>query len=106
MSLITQLAKTATRWGIAKKSSGGGLLKTGAGFLATRVATRSIPGAVVVGGAMLAKHLWDRKRAKAQGMPAEPTVDHDALAVKETAARNSGGETNHPAQIREIGRVN
>jgi len=31
---------------------------------ATRIATRSVPGAIVVGGAMLAKTLYDRKRAK------------------------------------------
>ncbi len=31
---------------------------------ATRIATRSVPGAIVVGGAMLAKTLYDRKRSK------------------------------------------
>jgi len=31
---------------------------------ATRIATRSVPGAIVVGGALLAKTLYDRKRAK------------------------------------------
>jgi len=31
---------------------------------ATRIATRSVPGAIVVGGAMLAKTLYDRKHAQ------------------------------------------
>ena len=31
---------------------------------ATRIATRSVPGAIVVGGALLAKTLYDRKRSK------------------------------------------
>ncbi|HEX4847526.1 MAG TPA: hypothetical protein VFV30_05245 [Novosphingobium sp.] len=35
-----------------------------AGAVAVRVATRSVPGAIVVGGAVIAKRLYDRKRAK------------------------------------------
>lgn len=42
-----------------KKSLLGGL----AGAVAVRVATRSVPGAIVVGGAMLAKRLYDRRHA-------------------------------------------
>lgn len=34
-----------------------------AGALAVRVATRSVPGAIVVGGALLAKRLYDRRHA-------------------------------------------
>jgi hypothetical protein len=33
------------------------------GMALVRVATRSVPGAIVVGGALLAKHLHDRKKA-------------------------------------------
>lgn len=40
-----------------KKSLLGGL----AGAAAVRVATRSVPGAIVVGGAMLAKRLYDKR---------------------------------------------
>jgi hypothetical protein len=47
------------------------LLSGIAGSMAVRVATRSVPGAIVVGGAMLAKRLYDRRhqqlRAKAAG---------------------------------------
>jgi hypothetical protein len=35
-----------------------------AGAVATRVALRSVPGAIVVGGAALAKTLYDRRKAR------------------------------------------
>ena len=34
-----------------------------AGAVITRLATRSVPGALIVGGGMLAKSLYDRRRA-------------------------------------------
>jgi hypothetical protein len=34
-----------------------------AGTIATRIATRSVPGAIVMGGALLAKRLYDRRHA-------------------------------------------
>jgi hypothetical protein len=43
----------------AKKTLLAGL----AGAAAVRVATRSVPGAIVVGGAMLAKRLYDKRHA-------------------------------------------
>ena len=46
-----------------KKTLLGGL----AGAAAVRVATRSVPGALVVGGAMLAKRLYDKRHAKDSG---------------------------------------
>ncbi|MBB3953597.1 hypothetical protein [Novosphingobium sediminicola] len=33
-----------------------------AGFALTKLATRSVPGAILVGGVLLAKHLHDRKQ--------------------------------------------
>ena len=39
------------------------LLGKAAGAVALRVATRSVPGAIVVGGAVLAKRLYDRRHA-------------------------------------------
>jgi hypothetical protein len=47
----------------AKKTLLGGL----AGAAAVRVATRSVPGAILVGGAMLAKRLYDKRHAKDAG---------------------------------------
>jgi len=43
-----------------KKSLLGGV----ASVVAMRVATRSVPGAIVVGGAVLAKKLYDRRHAQ------------------------------------------
>ena len=39
-----------------------GLLGAGLGIAATRIATRSMPGALLVGGAILAKTLYDRRK--------------------------------------------
>ena len=54
----------------------GGGLSRGIGariirFAALRVATRSVPGAIVVGGALVAKSLYDRRRARAAKKPAK-----------------------------------
>ena len=40
-----------------------------------RVATRSVPGAIVIGGGMLAKTLFDRRKARAKARNGEPTED-------------------------------
>jgi len=39
-----------------------GILGAGLGIAATRLATRSIPGALIVGGALLAKTLYDKRQ--------------------------------------------
>jgi hypothetical protein len=46
----------------ASKGSKGNLLSGIAGAAAVRIATRSVPGALAVGGALLAKTLYDRRR--------------------------------------------
>ena len=38
-------------------------------FAALRIATRSVPGAIAVGGALVAKSLYDRRRARAAKKP-------------------------------------
>lgn len=48
----------------AQPTKRAGLLGGLAGAAAVRIATRSVPGAIVVGGGLLAKTLYDRKRAK------------------------------------------
>jgi hypothetical protein len=54
----------------AKRSIGRAI----AGAAITRIATRSVPGALVVGGGLLAKSLYDRRRAR----KAAPGKDDDA----------------------------
>ena len=43
---------------------GNGLLGAGLGIIATRIATRSLPGALLVGGALVAKAVYDRRKAR------------------------------------------
>jgi hypothetical protein len=51
----------------------GSLLSGIAGAALVRIASRSVPGAIVVGGGLLAKTLYDRRRIKrAPKPPAEP----------------------------------
>ncbi len=46
---------------------GHGLLGAGLGIIATRIATRSLPGALLVGGALVAKAVYDRRKLKSEG---------------------------------------
>ncbi len=64
MSLLSELAKTGARYGVATRKSRGGLTSTVVGLVATRIATRSVPGALLVGGAMLGKYLWDKRKER------------------------------------------
>jgi hypothetical protein len=47
---------------VVGRRRGHGLLGAGLGIAATRIASRSIPGALLVGGALLAKTVYDRRR--------------------------------------------
>ncbi len=66
MSLFRTMGKAAIAKGIKERSAGKGIVGFGLGLLATRIATRSVPGALLVGGAHLAKKLYDKKRAEAE----------------------------------------
>jgi hypothetical protein len=48
---------------IIGRKSGRGLLGAGIGLIATRIATRSLPGAILVGGALLAKKVYDHRKS-------------------------------------------
>jgi hypothetical protein len=58
-AIDTLLPVDAEKLPKAKKTLLGGV----AGGVVTRIATRSVPGAIVVGGALLAKRLYDRRHA-------------------------------------------
>jgi hypothetical protein len=49
---------------------GHGRLGAGLGIIATRIATRSLPGALLVGGALVAKAVYDRRKSKRADNPA------------------------------------
>lgn len=62
--------------------SGRGMAQTLFSTAVARIATRSVPGAIVVGGGLLAKALWDRSKgahAKAEG---EKAVERQAAKGK------------------------
>ncbi len=46
------------------RKRGNGLLGAGIGLVATRIATRSLPGLLLVGGAIAAKTIYDQRKAK------------------------------------------
>ncbi|MFC4290833.1 hypothetical protein ACFOWX_00185 [Sphingorhabdus arenilitoris] len=64
MSIITEMTRAAVSTGVRSKSRGKGLIAFGVGLAAARIATRSLPGAALVGGALLAKAIYDRRKEK------------------------------------------
>lgn len=46
------------------RKRGHGLLGAGIGLVATRLATRSIPGLLLVGGAIVAKSIYDQRKGR------------------------------------------
>jgi hypothetical protein len=46
------------------RKRGNGLLGAGIGLVATRIATRSIPGLLLVGGAIAAKTIYDKRKQR------------------------------------------
>jgi hypothetical protein len=63
MPLLKTIAGAVVGEAIGKRR-GRGLLGAGIGIAATRLATRSIPGALLVGGAFVAKTLYDRRKQR------------------------------------------
>ena len=61
MPILKTIAGAVVGEAVGRKR-GSGLLGAGIGVVATRLATRSIPGALLVGGALLAKTLYDRRK--------------------------------------------
>ncbi len=51
-----------------------------AGAAIVRIATRSVPGAIAVGGGLLAKALYDRRRARKGAAESNAERDGDDLA--------------------------
>lgn len=74
MSLIRNLTTALVGNEARKRGKGNGLLGFGVGVLAARIATRSLPGALLVGGAMVAKALYDRSKEEEAEIPASDQV--------------------------------
>jgi hypothetical protein len=64
------------------RKRGNGLLGAGIGLVATRIATRSLPGLLMVGGAIAAKTIYDKRKERRIGDdkskqiagPSDPTI--------------------------------
>ena len=67
-----------------KRGQGSGLLGFGLGVVAARIATRSIPGAILVGGAMVAKALYDRAQEQEDVPASEQIIDIEGIPVSES----------------------
>jgi hypothetical protein len=63
MPILKTIAGAVVGEAVGRKR-GRGVLGAGLGILATRIATRSIPGALAVGGVLLAKTIYDRRKDK------------------------------------------
>ncbi len=69
MLLIRNIGKAAIGHRIKRRSARKGLLGAGLGIVVTRIATRSIPGAVIVGGALVARSLYQRRKIVSNSKP-------------------------------------
>jgi hypothetical protein len=74
MPLLKTLAGALVGEAVGRKR-GNGLLGAGLGIIATRIATRSLPGAVIVGGALVAKKLYDRRKARKSPAAKDVIID-------------------------------
>ncbi|WP_417622466.1 hypothetical protein [Parasphingorhabdus sp.] len=73
MSLVRNIFTTFIGYEARRHTKGHGLRNFGLGMLAARVATRSVPGALLVGGVLIAKKLYDDKK-EAESLPASEAV--------------------------------
>jgi hypothetical protein len=63
MPLLKTIAGAIVGDAVGRKR-GRGLLGAGLGIVATRIATRSLPGALLVGGAIAAKTIYDKRKSR------------------------------------------
>ena len=70
----TAVGKSKAKKVIKGRSLGQSLV----GTMIARVATRSVPGALIVGGGLLAKTLYDRKRARGAAAEGHAKLDKQA----------------------------
>lgn len=86
MSLVRNIFTTLVGNEARRHSKGHGLRNFGLGMLAARLATRSVPGALLVGGALIAKKLYDDSK-EAEMLPAsEAVIDIEGKPVPEERA--------------------
>lgn len=100
MSIFREIARGALGGHVRSKTAGRGLLGAGVGLIAARIATRSLPGAALVGGGLVAKYLWDKKRdrdaAETGGLDARDAEMGMARAEGETDIAAAGSPSSDP----------
>ena len=82
MSLIRTLVTAAVGNEARKRGNGNGIMGFGLGIIATRIATRSLPGAMLVGGAMVAKALYDRSKEEEERSASDQVIDIEPKPVR------------------------
>lgn len=87
MSLIRTILTTGVTKAAKDRTKGRGLIATGVGMVATRIATRSVPGALLVFGGLAAKYLIDKGReARAAGPRGAESPNKETPEVTNTAS--------------------
>ena len=95
MSIVRNIFTTLVGYEARKHTKGHGLRNFGLGMIAARLATRSIPGALLVGGALIAKKIYDDSK-EAEMLPAsEAVIDIEGRPVPQESET-----TSEPAALR------
>ncbi len=88
MSLVRNIFTTFVGNEARRHTQGHGLRNFGLGMIAARIATRSVPGALLVGGALIAKKLYDDAK-EAEAIPAsEAVIEIEGKPVPEEQFRD------------------
>lgn len=90
--VVTKIIPAVIGGAAGKAGVGKGLIGAGIGLVAARIAKRSVPGAILVGGAMVAKWLYDQKKAE--------DAEAEVAAVAATLAAPSAPLPDAPAKPR------
>ena len=86
-SAVGSAARRGARRSTQSRSAGSDILGIVVGAVAARVATRSVPGAILVGGGLLAKYLWDkRQQYEAEDASLDPIADGAETATEDAPA--------------------
>lgn len=82
----TNVLKTQYSPGKARKIvKGRGMMQTLVSTAVARIATRSVPGAILVGGGLLAKALYDRSRGAEAKVEGEQAIERQAANAEPPA---------------------
>lgn len=85
-SLVTAFVAGQASKTLKKSDKKNGIMTSIMGFAVTKVATRSMPGALAVGAGLLAKTLYDRKKAK------QRAEDEDQVAEKQIEDKSAASD--------------